>query len=196
MRKTTITRNTKETQIQLELNLDGTGQYEIELELGFLRHMLELFSKHGLFDLKIKASGDLWTDDHHLTEDIGIVLGQAIKEAIGDKRGIKRYGSQILPMDEVLCVCAVDLSGRYAFETDYKAVRDQVGDFSTEMMRHFFQAVALNAEMNLHIQYLNPGDNDHHRLEAAFKSFARALRNACEIDERAKNQLPSTKGKL
>lgn len=196
MRKTTITRNTKETQIQLELNLDGTGQYEIELELGFLRHMLELFSKHGLFDLKIKASGDLWTDDHHLTEDIGIVLGQAIKEAIGDKRGIKRYGSQILPMDEVLCVCAVDLSGRYAFETDYKAVRDQVGDFSTEMIRHFFQAVALNAEMNLHIQYLNPGDNDHHRLEAAFKSFARALRNACEIDERAKNQLPSTKGKL
>ncbi len=196
MRKTSITRNTKETQIQLELNLDGTGQYEIELELGFLRHMLELFSKHGLFDLKIKASEDLWTDDHHLTEDIGIVLGQAIKEAIGDKRGIKRYGSQVLPMDEVLCVCAVDLSGRYAFETDYKAVRDQVGDFSTEMMRHFFQAIALNAEMNLHIQYLNPGDNEHHRLEAAFKSFARALRNACEIDERAKTQLPSTKGKL
>lgn len=138
----------------------------------------------------------MWTDDHHLTEDIGIVLGQAIKEAIGDKRGIKRYGSQILPMDEVLCVCAVDLSGRYAFETDYKAVSDQVGDFSTEMMRHFFQAIALNAEMNLHIQYLNPGDNEHHRLEAAFKSFARALRNACEIDERAKTQLPSTKGKL
>lgn len=196
MRKTTITRNTKETQIELELNLDGVGQYEIEMELGFLRHMLELFSKHGLFDLKIKAAGDLWTDDHHLTEDIGIVLGQAIKQAIGDKRGIRRYGSQTLPMDEVLCVCAVDLSGRYAFETNYKSMRDQVGDFSTEMMQHFFQAIALNAEMNLHIQYLNPGDNEHHRLEAAFKSFARALRNACEIDERAKNQLPSTKGKL
>lgn len=196
MRKTKIVRNTKETQIELELNIEGTGKYEIEIKLGFLKHMLELFSKHGLFDLTSKADGDLETDDHHLTEDLGIVLGQAIKQALADKTGIKRYGSQILPMDEVLCVCAVDLSGRYAFETDYKPVREQVGDFSTEMMHHFFQAIALNAEMNLHIKYLNLGDNEHHRLEAAFKSFGRALRSACEIDERAKDQLPTTKDKL
>lgn len=196
MRNSKIIRNTKETQIELELNLDGKGEYQIDIKLGFLKHMLELFSKHGLFDLKIKADGDLEIDDHHLTEDLGIVLGQAIKEAVGDKKGIKRYGYQILSMDEVLAVCAVDLSGRFAFKTDYKPVREQVGDFSTEMMWHFFQSIALNAEMNLHIQYLNSGDNEHHRLEAAFKSFARALRMACETDERAKDKLPTTKEKL
>lgn len=196
MRKAKIIRDTNETQIELELNLDGSGKYEIDLPLGFLKHMLELFAKHGLFDLKIKGRGDLQTDDHHLTEDLGIVIGQAIKQAVGDKKGVRRYGSLILPMDEVLCVCAVDLAGRFGFETNYEPVREMVNDFSTEMMEHFFKSVALGAEMNLHIQYLNPGKNEHHRLEAAFKSFARALREACEIDERARDLLPTTKGKL
>lgn len=195
-RTSTIERNTKETQIKIDLNLDGTGQYDIQTPIGFLNHMLELFSKHGLFDLTVKASGDVEYDDHHVIEDIGIVLGLALKEAVGDKRGIKRYGFQILPMDEVLCLAAVDLAGRYAFEHNYQPVREKVNDFPTEMWWHIFQQIALEAKMNLHIQLLNPGNNEHHRLEAIFKSFARALRQACEIDERAKNQIPSTKGKL
>ncbi|MBL4694064.1 imidazoleglycerol-phosphate dehydratase HisB [Candidatus Gracilibacteria bacterium] len=196
MRKAKIIRKTNETSVELEINLDGTGKYDIDLELGFLKHMLELFSKQSLIDLKLTAKGDLEVDDHHTTEDIAIVLGQALKDAIGDKKGIKRYGSMTLPMDEVLVVAAIDLSGRFSFETNYEAVREQVGDFSTEMMKHFFESVAVNAGMNLHIQYLNPGDNEHHRLEAAFKSFGRALRQAVSIDERCKNLIPSTKGKL
>lgn len=191
-----IERITNETQITLELNLDGAGNCTIDTPVGFLNHMLELFAKHGLFDLTIKAGGDMKYDDHHVIEDIGIVLGQAIKEAVGDKIGIKRYGAQILPMDEVLCVCAVDLAGRYAFEQNYQPVREKVNDFPTEMWSHMFQQIALEAKMNLHVQFLNVGRNEHHRLEAIFKSFARALRQACEIDERAKDQLPSTKGKL
>ena len=196
MRKAQFKRETSETQIDLEINLDGTGEYEIDIELGFLTHMLELFSRHGLFDLKIKAKGDVQVDDHHLTEDIAIALGRVIQRALGDKKGIKRYGSKILPMDEVLCLCAVDLSGRSGFETDYVSRREQVGDFSTEMMKHFFESLVSNAGINLHIQYLNSGNNEHHRLEAAFKSFARALREACEVNERTKNLLPTTKGKL
>jgi len=196
MRKSTLKRETTETNIELSLNLDGKGKYDIDLELGFLKHMLELFSKHSLIDLKLKASGDLQVDDHHITEDIGIVLGQAINEALGFKKGINRYGSQILPMDDVLVVCSVDVGGRFSFETNYQPVREIVGDFSTEMMKQFFQAVAVNAGINLHIQFLNSGENEHHRLEAAFKSFARALRIACERDYRAKNLLPTTKGKL
>lgn len=195
-RKSVITRNTNETRILIELNLDGKGEYQIETPIGFLNHMLELFAKHGLFDLKVKATGDTNYDDHHLIEDVGIVLGQAIKESIGDKKGICRYGSQILPMDEVLCVVAVDLGGRYSFETNYEPVREKVNDFPTEMMWHFFQSIAVNSLMNLHIQYLNPGKNEHHRLEAAFKAFARALRMACGIDPRAADQVPSTKAKL
>lgn len=195
-RTASITRNTKETQITLSFNIDGTGQYKIDTPIGFLNHMLELFTKHGLFDLTVKATGDVNYDDHHVIEDIGIVLGQAIAQAVGDKKGINRYGSQILPMDEVLCVCAVDLAGRYSFENNYQPVREKVNDFPTEMMWHFFQSIAVNALMNLHIQFLNPGKNEHHRLEAIFKSFARALRQACTRDERAKDMLPSTKGKL
>lgn len=195
-RTASITRNTKETQITLSFNIDGTGQYKIDTPIGFLNHMLELFAKHGLFDLTVKATGDVNYDDHHDIEDIGIVLGQAIAQAVGDKKGINRYGSQILPMDEVLCVCAVDLAGRYSFENNYQPVREKVNDFPTEMMWHFFQSIAVNALMNLHIQFLNPGKNEHHRLEAIFKSFARALRQACTKDERAKDMLPSTKGKL
>ena len=195
-REITIERNTNETQIKMTLNLDGVGKYQVEAQIGFLEHMLELFSKHSLIDLKVKAIGDINRDNHHLIEDVGIVLGQAIKKAVGEKIGIKRYGSAIIPMDEVLCLCAIDLSGRYDFETDYKPVREKVNDFPTEMFKDFWKAVALNAEMNLHIQFLNPGENEHHRIEASFKAFARALRQACEMDERAKKILPSTKGKL
>jgi len=195
-RKVTIERNTKETQIKIALNLDGTGKYDVNASVGFLEHMLELLAKHSLIDLKIEATGDTNRDNHHLIEDVGIVLGQAIKKALGDKLGIKRYGSATIPMDEVLCLCALDLSGRYSFETNYAQVRETVNDFPTEMFRDFWKALALNAEINLHIQFLNSGENEHHRIEAAFKAFARALRAACEIDERAKNTLPSTKGKL
>ena len=196
MRTATIIRNTKETQIELTLNLDGTGQYQIETPVGFLNHMLELFAKHGLFDLTVKATGDMAYDDHHTIEDTGIVLGQAIAQAVGGKRGVKRYGSLLLPMDEVLCAAAVDLAGRYAFETNYVPVREKVNDFPTEMMWHFFQQVAINAQINLHLQLLNPGKNEHHRLEAIFKGFARALREACEADPRAADAIPSTKGTL
>lgn len=196
MRKSKITRSTTETQIELELNLNGSGQYQIDIPLGFLKHMLELFAKHSQIDLKIKATGDTEVDDHHLTEDLGIVLGQAIKEATNDKKGINRYGSKIIPMDEVLCLCAIDLAGRYSFQTNYQPARESVNDFSTEMMYEFFDALAQNAAINLHIQYLNSGRNEHHRLEAAFKAFARALKQATEIDPRAPKQLPSTKEKL
>lgn len=191
-----VVRNTKETQIRIELDLDSHGEYDISTPLGFLNHMLELFAKHGSFNLKVEAKGDMDFDDHHTIEDIGIALGDAIRQALGDKKGIRRYGSMILPMDEVLCLCAVDLSGRYAFETNYVPVREKVNDFSTEMFRHFFQSLALNAGMNLHLQFLNPGLNEHHRIEAAFKAFARALSQACEIDPQAENRIPSTKGIL
>lgn len=196
MRKAKITRNTTETQIELELNLDGSGKYDVDIPLKFLKHMLELFSKHSLIDLKIKADGDIDVDDHHLTEDLGIVLSQAIKQALKDKKGISRYGSIVLPMDEVLCACAVDLSGRFAYQGNYQPKREKVSDFSTEIFNHFFQTLAINAEMNLHIQYLNPGENEHHRVEAAFKAFARALRQAITLDQRNLDQLPSTKGLL
>ncbi|MFC1615944.1 imidazoleglycerol-phosphate dehydratase HisB [Patescibacteria group bacterium] len=196
MRKAIKNRQTTETQIQIEINLDGNGESQIDIPLGFLKHMLELFAKQSLIDLKIKAKGDIEVDDHHLIEDLGIVLGQSIKEALGDKKGITRYGSKIIPMDEVLCLCAIDLSGRYSFETNYQAKREIVNDFSTEMIYEFFNALAVNAMINLHIQYLNPGRNEHHRIEGAFKAFARAIRQAIETDPRTVNQIPSTKGKL
>lgn len=195
-RSATITRNTNETQITLALNLDGTGTAKIETPVGFLNHMLELFARHSMCDLTVRARGDMEKDDHHTIEDIGIALGQAIKEAAGDKKGINRYGWALLPMDDTLAACAVDLSGRFAFETNYAPEREKVNDFSTEMMRHFFESVAINAMCNLHIQFLNPGSNEHHRLEAAFKSFARALRQAVELDARGKDLIPSTKGML
>lgn len=202
-----VKRDTSETQISLALNLDGTGKYEVDTDIGFLNHMLELFAKHGLFDLKITARGDTQYDDHHLIEDVGIVLGQAIKEAAGDKNGINRYGFMLLPMDEVLIssevkfdnvelALATDLAGRYAFETNYQPIREKVNDLSTEMVKHFFKSLALNAEMNLHIQFLNSGENEHHRIEGIFKAFAKSLRMSLSYDERGKNLLPSTKGKL
>lgn len=195
-RKAKIERVTNETSVSLEINLDGEGKYEVQTPLGFLNHMLELFAKHSRCNLVLKAKGDTQCDDHHLVEDVGIVLGQAIAKALGDKKNIVRYGSAIIPMDDVLCLCAVDLGGRFSFETNYAPQREKVNDFSTEMMRHFFQSVAVSAMMNLHIQFLSPGQNEHHRLEAAFKSFAYALRKSREIDPSLKNSLLSTKGTL
>jgi imidazoleglycerol-phosphate dehydratase len=195
-RQASVVRDTTETQIRLSLNLDGNGTYKINTDCGFLNHMLELFAKHGQFDLEVEAKGDMKFDDHHLIEDVGIVLGQAIKSAIGDKKGIRRYGFFMLPMDEVLLACATDLAGRFAFECNYQPVREKVNDFATEMVRHFFKSLALSAEMNLHLQFLNPGENEHHRIEGMFKGFARSLRMSCEMDPRAAGQIPSTKGKL
>jgi imidazoleglycerol-phosphate dehydratase len=195
-RTATLTRTTKETKIDMTLNLDGTGKTEINVPIGFLRHMLELFTAHSKFDLTLTASGDIDVDDHHLIEDIGIVLGKLLKESLQEKCGIYRYGSMILPMDEVLCLAAVDLSGRFSFETNYAPIREKVNDFSTEMVCHFFQSLAVNAEMNLHIQFLVAGTDEHHRIEAAFKSVARALKQAVKIDPEAAGQIPSTKGIL
>jgi imidazoleglycerol-phosphate dehydratase len=195
-RKASIKRDTKETQISLSINLDGTGKRKIDTPVGFLNHMLDLFGKHGLFDLEVKAKGDLEIDEHHTVEDIGIVLGEALLKAVGDKKGIKRYGTMILPMDEVLALVSLDFAGRYAFDFDVPFNREKVGDLSTELVYDFFDAVAQNAKLNLHIKLLNPGRNDHHKIEGVFKAFARAVREAVSIDERAKDQLPSTKGML
>ena len=194
-RKAIIKRKTTETEIALSLSLDGNGTRKIETPIGFLSHMLDLFSKHGLFDLSLVAKGDTYIDDHHTTEDIGIVLGEAFVKAIGDKRGINRYGLFILPMDEALVTVAVDFSGRYSYRFDCSFDREKVGDLSTEMVSHFWDAFAQNAKINLQIKVEN-GKNDHHEIEGIFKAVARSLRMACEIDPRSKNQIPSTKGAL
>ena len=190
-----ITRKTKETDITVELNLNGTGQYQIDTGIGFFNHMLEGFARHGLFDLKVTVKGDLDVDCHHTIEDTGIVLGQAIAGALGDKQGIRRYGHMILPMDEALVLCALDLSGRpyFVFEADFST--PQVGGFDTEMVREFFYAVSYNAGMNLHIKQLSDSANNHHLMEAMFKSFAKALDMATQTDDRITGVL-STKGAL
>lgn len=193
-RKVFVKRNTKETQIELRLNIDGKGKYSIETPIGFLNHMLELFAKHGLFDLDVQATGDMKVDEHHLVEDVGIVLGQAFYQVIGDKKGINRYGFFILPMEEVLVTTAVDFCGRFAFQFDCQFNRKRVGDLSTELVYDFWDAFAQNAKINLHIKVEN-GRNTHHKIEAIFKAVARAIRMACEIDERVKT-IPSTKGIL
>ena len=194
-RKAIIKRKTNETNISLNLGIDGVGKRSIDSPIGFLNHMLDLFAKHGLFNLDIVAKGDTFIDDHHTTEDIGIVLGEAFAKALGDKKGINRYGFFILPMDEALVTAALDLSGRYAFRFDCEFSREKVGDLSTELIWHFWDAFAQNAKINLHIKVEN-GKNDHHKIEGIFKAVARSLRMACEIDLRAKNQIPSTKGAL
>lgn len=196
MRTATIERNTKETQISVSLNLDGTGKREIDTPVGFLNHMLDLFAKHGLIDLQIKAKGDMEIDEHHTVEDIGIAIGQALAKAIGDKKGINRYGTMILPMDEVLALVSLDFAGRYAFNFDAEFNREKVGDLSTELVYDFFDAIAQNAKLNLQIKLLTPGRNTHHQIEGIFKAFAKAVRQAAEIDQRAKDQLPSTKEML
>lgn len=189
-----IERNTKETQISLKLNLDGSGKADLDSGVGFFNHMLDGFARHGLFDLEVKVNGDLYVDDHHTIEDTGIVLGTAIKEAVGDKKGIKRYGSCILPMDEVLVLCAVDLSGRPYFSWDYTFTTEKVGDMATEMVKEFFYAISYTAGMNLHIKVLT-GGNNHHVAEAMFKAFAKALDAATMYDSRITDVL-STKGSL
>jgi len=196
MRQATIKRTTNETIIAISINLDGTGKGKIDTSVGFLNHMLDLFVKHALLDLDVKAQGDMEIDDHHTVEDIGIVLGQTLLKAIGDKKGIRRYGTMILPMDEVLALVSLDFAGRYAFEFDVRSNREKVGDLSTELVYDFFDAIAQNAKLNLHIKLLNQGRNDHHKIEGIFKAFARALRQAAEIDPRAEGMIPSTKGKL
>lgn len=193
-RRAEIERKTKETDISCVLTLDGSGRADIDTGIGFFDHMLDGFTRHGLFDLKLKCSGDLNVDCHHSIEDCGIVLGQAIKEAIGDKKGIKRYGSFILPMDEALILTAVDLSGRPYFSYDLEFGESSCGDMDTEMAREFFYAVSYSAAMNLHIKEIS-GLNSHHIMEAAFKSFAKSLDTATSFDDRIGGVL-STKGVL
>ena len=195
MRTSNITRKTAETDISLALCLDGSGKSEIDTGCGFLDHMLTLFAKHGGFDLSVTCRGDVEVDYHHTVEDVGIVLGSALAEALGDKRGITRYGSIILPMDEALVVAAVDLSGRnyLGFALDIPTPR--VGDFDTELVEEFWLAFVRKAECNLHLRTL-AGSNSHHVIEGAFKAAARALRQAVAIDEAHKDVLPSTKGVL
>ena len=187
-------RKTKETDISLHLNLDGTGSSSIHTGSGFFDHMLDGFARHGLFDLKVNVAGDLAVDCHHTIEDTGIVLGNAIKEAVGDKKGIRRYGSCILPMDETLVLCAVDLSGRPYLVFDGEFTTDRVGYMDTEMVKEFFYAISYTAGMNLHIRVLS-GGNNHHMIEAMFKAFAKALDQATIIDPRITDIL-STKGSL
>lgn len=189
-----IQRKTKETDISARLNIDGTGSSTINTGIGFFNHMLEGFAKHGFFDLTLNCEGDLAVDCHHTIEDCGIVLGNAVKEAIGDKKGIKRFGSCILPMDETLVLCAIDLSGRPYLVFDGEFTTDRVGYMDTEMVKEFFYAVSYSTEMNLHIKVLNSGNN-HHMIEAMFKSFARALDEATTLDPRITDVM-STKGSL
>ena len=189
-----ITRKTTETKITVELNLDGEGRYRISTGMGFFDHMLELFSKHSLIDLKIKAGGDLRVDEHHTIEDVGICLGQALAKALGDKRGIERY-SFLLPMDEALAEVALDLGGRPYLVWNVPFKREKIGDMPAELFEDFFRALADHLKANLHIN-LKYGRNEHHMAEAIFKAFARVLRSAIRIDPRTKGKLPTTKGKL
>lgn len=193
MRSSTQNRVTKETDIHLSLCLDG-GDVSVDTGIGFFDHMLDGFARHGLFDLKVNVAGDLAVDCHHTIEDTGIVLGNAIKEAVGDKKGIRRYGSCILPMDETLVLCAVDLSGRPYLVFDGEFTTDRVGYMDTEMVKEFFYAISYTAGMNLHIRVLS-GGNNHHMIEAMFKAFAKALDQATVIDPRITDIL-STKGSL
>ncbi|MBQ8638078.1 MAG: imidazoleglycerol-phosphate dehydratase HisB [Lachnospiraceae bacterium] len=189
-----ITRNTKETKISLNLELDGSGIANIDTGIGFFDHMLNSFARHGLFNLEAKVDGDLYVDCHHTIEDTGIVLGEAIAEAVGDKKSMRRYGSVILPMDEALVLCAIDLSGRPYLGFDVNFTVDRVGDFDTEMVKEFFYAVSYKAGMNLHIRQL-AGTNNHHLIEGVFKAFAKALDQATMMDSRIVDVL-STKGSL
>ena len=189
-----ISRKTGETDITVKFNLDGSGKTDIDTGIGFFDHMLNSFARHGLFDLEVKAKGDLYVDCHHTIEDVGIVLGKAIKKAVGDKKAIKRYGSVILPMDDALIICAIDLSGRPYFNYDVTLTADRVGTFDTEMVREFFYAISYAAEMNLHIKMLS-GINNHHIIEGIFKAFAKSLDEATITDNRITDVL-STKGSL
>ncbi len=195
MRTWEITRNTAETAISLSLNVDGTGKHAVQTGCGFLDHMLTLFARHGNFDLNLTCAGDTQVDYHHTAEDIGIVLGQAFREALGDTRGITRYGSMLLPMDEALILCAIDISGRSYLGYQLQIPTEKVGDFDTELVEEFFLAFVRNAGTTVHLRQLE-GRNSHHIIEGAFKAFARALNAACQADARHPNEIPSTKGVL
>ena len=194
MRTAEVVRTTNETDIAAKLTLDGSGKYAIDTGVGFFNHMLEGFTRHGLFDLELSRKGDLEVDCHHTVEDCGIVLGKAIAQALGDKKGIRRFGSCVLPMDESLVLCALDLSGRPYLQFDALFTQERVGDLDTEMVKEFFYAISYTAGMNLHIKVLTPG-NHHHMIEAMFKAFARALDEAVALDPRITDVL-STKGTL
>lgn len=195
MRTASIERSTRETQIQLTLNLDGTGKADISTGVGFLDHMLELFARHGDFDLAVRCQGDTWVDGHHSVEDTGICLGRAFQEALGDKRGITRYGQSLLPMDETLVLIACDLSGRDFLGWSVELPAQRVGDFDTELAKEFFLALVRECPMALHIRQL-AGENTHHILEAVFKGAGRALKMAAAQDEKHRDEIPSTKGVL
>ena len=195
MRTAEIKRKTNETDITVSVNLDGTGTYDIETGIGFLDHMLDQLSKHSLIDIRVRAKGDLHIDFHHTAEDVGIALGEAVKQALGDKKGIRRYASSDLVMDEALTRVALDVSGRPFLVWKVEFNRDKVGEMDTELFREWFQAFAMNAGITLHVE-TRYGDNNHHIAESAFKALARALRDAVEIDPRAKDKIPSTKGTL
>jgi imidazoleglycerol-phosphate dehydratase len=193
-RKASIARKTSETKITVELNLDGSGRHQVNTSVGFLDHMLTLFSVHGRVDLNLEAEGDLRVDQHHTVEDIGICIGQAFAEALGDKKGIRRYGQQHVPMDEALAAVTVDLSGRAYLVYNVPKMSERIGEFETQLIPEFFRALALNGGMNLHIN-VPYGENSHHVVEAVFKAWARAMRQACEL-EPGRDEVPSSKGVL
>ncbi|MEM5542875.1 imidazoleglycerol-phosphate dehydratase HisB [Sulfitobacter sp. AS92] len=195
MRRSTLTRTTAETDITVEINLDGTGTYDNETGVGFFDHMLDQLSRHSLIDIKVRAKGDLHIDDHHTVEDVGITLGQALTQALGDKRGIRRYGSCLLAMDDAQVRCALDLSARPFLIWNVDFPTSSIGTFDTELVREFFQAISTHGGITLHVDALH-GFNSHHIAEAAFKSVARALREAVETDPRKADAIPSTKGAL
>lgn len=195
MRQTTLSRKTAETDITVEINLDGTGTYDNQTGIGFFDHMLDQLARHSLIDMKISAKGDLHIDDHHTVEDVGITLGQALSAALGDKRGIRRYGACLLPMDDALVRCALDLSARPFLIWNVDLPTAKIGAFDTELVREFFQAFGTHGGITLHVDMLH-GINSHHIAEAAFKSIARALREAVEVDPRKADAIPSTKGAL
>ena len=195
MRKATISRKTAETAIEVSLNLDGTGQYDNQTGVGFFDHMLDQLARHSLIDLTVKAKGDTHIDDHHTVEDVGIALGKALVQALGDKRGIRRYGACLLPMDDTLVRAALDLSGRPYLVWEAAFTAPKIGTFDTELVREFFTALAMNGGITLHVDAIR-GINSHHIAEAAFKAVARALRDAVEADPRKGDAIPSTKGTL
>ena len=195
MRKVVINRDTSETQITIELNLDGTGKTEFDTGLPFLEHMLDQIGRHGMIDLSIRAKGDLHIDDHHTIEDIGISLGEALNEAVGDKKGIKRYGYSYVPLDEALSRVVLDFSGRPGLHMKVDFVSEDVGGIDVNMFEHFFQSLSNHAFLTLHIENFS-GENTHHQIETIFKAFGRAIRMAVEIDEKQQNIIPSTKGAL
>jgi len=195
MRAASVERTTKETQISVSLNLDGTGQYDVKTGIGFFDHMLEQLSRHSLVDLKVRVKGDLHIDMHHSVEDAGIAIGAALKQALGERRGIRRYAQSMIPMDECLTRAAIDLSGRPWLVWKVSFARDKIGEFDTELFHEWFQAFVQNAGITLHVENLY-GENAHHIAESSFKALARALRDAVEIDPRQAGEVPSTKGTL